>query len=69
MGKCWTKLGWWLLVLTELPMLLLVNQNQDSIAFWGLILCLVQLSCLIGSIFPTEKALREHFDKAGVRIK
>lgn len=39
--------------------------TEESI-LWGLI-CTIQLILLIGSILPTEKALKMHFDKNGNR--
>lgn len=48
---------------------LVIGKDKDTIGNLGLIIITVQMICLIGSIFPTERALRKNFDKNGDRIK
>ena len=48
-------------------MLLVIGKNEDCVGSIGGIICGVQLIPLIGSILPTEIALRKNFDKNGTR--
>jgi drug/metabolite transporter superfamily protein YnfA len=66
-GKIWRVLGAILLVVTLIPMLLVIGKSEDEIGIIGLIVCIVQLAALIGSIVPTERALKETFDQDGKR--
>lgn len=66
-GKLWFKCGIILLPLSVVPLLFVLNKDIESIANVGLIIAAVQLIPLIGSIFPTEAALKKTFDKNGVR--
>ena len=42
-------------------------KNEDCVGSIGGIICGVQLIPLIGSILPTEIALKKNFDKNGTR--
>lgn len=66
-GRIWYVCGWVLLPLSILSMLLVVGQSEYTIGTLGGGVCVVQLIPLIGSIFPTERALRKKFDKNGNR--
>jgi len=44
------------------------NKGIEVIAKAGLMIAAVQLVPLIGSIIPTEAALKRTFDKNGIRI-
>ncbi len=68
-GKLWLIWGTVMLVLTVIPFLFLFGQSETVVAVVGLILCTVQCVVLIASIFPTEAALKKHFDANGNRIK
>ena len=48
-------------------MLLVIGKNEDCVGSIGGIICGVQLIPLIGSILPTEIALKKNFDKNGTR--
>ena len=52
---------------TVIFMLLVIGKNEDCVGSIGGIICGVQLIPLIGSILPTEIALKKNFDKNGTR--
>ena len=66
-GRLWYCGGWMLLPVSVLVMALVAGKPQDVVGTAGGILCEVQLIPLIGSIVPTEIALRKNFDKNGNR--
>ncbi len=67
-GKLWYNAGRFLL-LSVLPMILVIGKSEDTIGNLGVIINGIQMFFLIGSIFPTERALRKTFDKTGNRKK
>ena len=66
-GKIWYVCGWIMLPITVLFLLLTIGKNEDYIGTVGGIIAMVQLIPLIGSIFPTEIALKKNFDENGKR--
>lgn len=66
-GKIWRACGLILLPVSAAPMLLTLGGSEDVVATVGGIVCGVQLAVLIGSIFPTERALKRNFDEKGER--
>lgn len=66
-GKIWYICGLITLFITVVCMLLLIGKDKDVVGIGGTIMMGVQLVPLIGSIFPTEIALRKKFDKNGKR--
>ena len=66
-GKLWFRCGLILLPLSIAPLIFVFNKGTDIIGTVGGIVCAVQLVPLIGSIFPTEAALKKTFDKNGNR--
>ncbi len=66
-GKLWFLCGLALLPISIIPMLFVFNKGSDVIGVAGGIICMIQLFALIGSIFPTETALRKTFDENGIR--
>lgn len=68
-GKLWYNLGRILVPLSTLPMLFVIGKDKDTIGYFSLIFLGIQMVCLIGSIFPTERALKKTFDKNGIRRK
>lgn len=66
-GKVWTSLGWILLIFSVIIMLLMIGKSESIVGTFGGVLCGVQIIFLIGSIFPTEKALKKNFDEYGRR--
>ena len=66
-GKLWLTIGCIMLVPSVIAMLFVIGKDESVIGTFGGILCVVQLVFLIGSIFPTEIALKNNFDKHGNR--
>ena len=66
-GKLWLRLGWMLVPLSVIPMLFVIGKDIETVANVGLAVSLLQLAPLVGSIFPTELALKKVFDKNGRR--
>lgn len=65
-GKLWFRVGWIMLFLSVVIMLLLLGK-EDSTGTWGSIICMIQCFVIVGTIFPTERALKSTFDKNGLR--
>lgn len=66
-GKLWWKLGWLIMILTALMYIPLYQGNDNKIGIAGVVLITIQCTVLIISIYPTEKALKEHFTDDGTR--
>ena len=66
-GKIWYACGWIMLPVTVVFLLLTIGKSEDYVGMVGEVICIVQLIPLIGSIFPTEIALKKNFDKNGKR--
>ena len=66
-GKLWWKLGWLIMILTALMHIPLYQSNDHMIGIAGVVLITIQCTVLIISIYPTEKALKEHFNDDGTR--
>lgn len=66
-GRLWLKCGLVLLPLSVIPLIFVFDKGTDIIGTVGDIVCIVQLVPLIGTIFPTEAALKKTFDKNGIR--
>ncbi len=66
-GKIWYTCGMVTLPMTVVCMLLLIEKDKDTVGIGGAIMIGVQLILFIGSIFPTEIALKKNFDKSGKR--
>ena len=66
-GKVWYVCGMVMLPITVIFMLLVIGKSEDCVGSMGGIICGVQLIPLIGSILPTEIALKKNFDKNGTR--
>ena len=56
-----------MLPLSIVPMFFVIGQSEDAIGNLGGVICIVQCVFLVGSIFPTERALRKNFDRNGMR--
>ena len=68
-GKTWQIVGLAMLPVTIAAMLLLYRRSEGVVGTWsGIVVCL-QLVPLIGSIFPTERALKMNFDEDGNRCE
>ncbi len=66
-GKIWYYCGLALLPISIITMLFVFGKLEDTVGNVGGILCGIQMIPLVGSIFPTEKALKRTFDKNGNR--
>lgn len=66
-GKTWFLCGLVLLPLSVVPMLCVLGKGEHAVSLVGSIVCGVQLVSLLGSIIPTERALRRTFDRDGNR--
>lgn len=66
-GRLWWKIGWIMLVPSVLIQLPFVHSSEDTIGTVGAVLCTIQVVVLIGSIFPTEAALKKTFLEDGSR--
>lgn len=64
-GRLWYICGVVLAPLAVIPMLLALGRDVDTVGTVGGVVCAVQLVALIGSVFPTEWALRRNFDGNG----
>lgn len=62
-GGVWRRVGAALLPPSLVLFLLMAHFGQAEMGTVALVL--LQLGCLIGSVFPTEAALRKNFDKDG----
>ncbi len=66
-GRLWLVLGTVMLIVSIISMCFVIGKEIDVIGTFGAIVCGVQLVFLVGSIFPTEIALKKEFDKEGNR--
>lgn len=66
-GKIWYICGWILLIVTIVAMIPFLGQGADVVGIVGAVILGIQMIPLVGSILPTELALRKHFDKNGNR--
>jgi len=66
-GRLWRIIGLILLLLSIAALLATIGREQDVINICGSVVYATQLLCMIGSIFPTEIALRKNFNKDGNR--
>ena len=66
-GKLWFRCGLVLLPLSIIPLIFVFNNSIETIAYIGLIVSVVQIVLFVGSIVPTEAALKKTFDQNGFR--
>lgn len=66
-GKIWYICGLILLPVSIIVMVTVIGKSDDTVGTVGGILSGIQMIPLIGSIIPTERALRKTFDKNGNR--
>lgn len=66
-GRIWYIIGLIILPVTVVCMLFVIGKDVDIVGTVGAVIMGVQLVPLVGSIFPTEIALRKNFDKNGER--
>lgn len=68
-GRLWKRFGLILLLLSVIMMLWVVQKDIDTVGKMGSVICVIQMVVLIGTIFPTEIALKRNFDKDGNRYQ
>lgn len=66
-GKLWYRCGSVMLPVSAAAMLFIIGKNENTVGIVGGIICTAQVIVLIGSIYPTEKALKKIFDVNGKR--
>ena len=67
MGKLWFRFGWLLIPISVIPMLFVIGKGENIVGTVGTVVMVIDLIILIAPIFPTEKALKNTFDKDGNR--
>lgn len=68
-GKLWFFLGLILLVLSVIPLLFVLGRDVEAVGMVGIVVCFAQLVPMVGSIIPTEIALKRNFDSNGRKRK
>lgn len=66
-GRLWYRCGLVLTPVTLAVMCLGLGKGERTVSWLGSALCIVQLAVILGSIAPTERALRRTFHKDGSR--
>ena len=61
-GRLWWKIGW--IMIIHIPF---YGASDDTMGILSIIIIVIQLVFLIGSIFPTEKALKNNFNEDGTK--
>ena len=64
-GRLWWKLGWIIMIPSVLLPIPFYRSGKNIIGFAGLILITIQCVIMLVSIYPTERALKEHFNDDG----
>lgn len=65
-GRLWWKIGWAMLILSAPAHIPFYGRSEQVVGVVGSIVCTVQCIVLIGSIFPTERALKKNFADKGM---
>ena len=60
-GRLWWRIGWVMFLFSGLVQIPFMHSSEDTIGIMGGILCTVQTVLLIGSVIPTEIALKKTF--------
>lgn len=66
-GRLWWKIGWVILLPSFAIHIPVYGASDDMIGLVGGILVTIQIIILIGSIYPTENALKKNFNDDGSR--
>lgn len=64
-GKLWFICGLILLIPSVVAMLFVLGKDANTVGKVGAILVIAQMIPMIGTIIPTEKALKKNFDEYG----
>ncbi|MBE0700979.1 MAG: SdpI family protein [Acholeplasmataceae bacterium] len=67
LGQIWTRLGTFVLIMSLMIMVLLYNEELNTVALYALMLTSVQLGMMMIPVFITERKLRLTFDEQGRR--
>ncbi|MDE5967233.1 MAG: SdpI family protein [Lachnospiraceae bacterium] len=65
-GRLWWKIGWIMLILSAIVHFPFYNGSENEIGILSGILITIQCVILIGSVFPTERALKRNFTDDGI---
>ena len=66
-GRLWVKIGIVLFPVTLLAMLPFLKSGVDAVSIAALVVMVAQVTVMVASIWPVERALRRNFDENGVR--
>ncbi|MDP4153467.1 MAG: SdpI family protein [Bacillota bacterium] len=66
-AKVWRFVGWVMLISSFVAMIFVCGKDTNTVGSFSLIVIVIQMIILIGSIAPTEIALRKTFDENGNR--
>lgn len=66
-GRLWLKIGWIILILSIIVQIPFYNDTDGTAGTISMILVIVQLVLLVGTIIPTEKALKKNFNDDGTK--
>ena len=64
-GNLWFRLGLVLIPLSVLPLIFVYGKDIELIGIVGAVVTLFEIVPMIVPVFPTERALKEHFDEYG----
>lgn len=66
-GKLWFKMGWYMLLLSIIAMISVVNGGEKDVSLVGAAVCIIETIAIVISVFIVEKALKDNFDNNGIR--
>jgi len=66
-GKLWKRCGWLILPLSVAVMLFSCGKDMIAVSMTGALICIIQIVVMIGTMIPTETALKKDFDGYGNR--
>lgn len=66
-GRLWWKIGWIMIFLSILVQIPFFHGTENTVGIVGGVICALQCILLVGSIVPTERALKKTFCKDGTR--
>ncbi len=66
-GKLWWKIGWLTLIPSILAHIPFYKGSENEIGVLCIVIVMIQLILMIGSIYPTEKALKQNFNEDGTK--
>ena len=66
-GRLWYRCGLVMLLPSVVPLLFVLGRDIGVVGNTGLVVTGVQLIVMLGTMFPTERALKRTFDQNGLR--